>query len=82
MSVRSPVISSVIEIIAARAAIAIDVDEGVQLGSNGLGLDSIAIAEVLLDCERRFGVRMTDLLGGDAITIGRLTEHIEQNLPS
>jgi acyl carrier protein len=82
MSVRSPVISSVIEIIVARTAVAIDADEDVQLGCNGLGLDSIAIAEVLLDCERRFGVRMTDLLGGDAITIGRLTEHIEQNLES
>lgn len=80
MSVRSPLTSSVIEIIAARAAVRFDADEDLQLGSNGLGLDSIAIAEVLLDCERRFGVRMADLLDGDAITIGRLTEHIEQNL--
>lgn len=41
-------------------------------GSEGLGLDSIAIAEVLLDCERRLGVRMTDLLDGPPITVARI----------
>ena len=79
MNVHSPIASSILEIIACHAAISEDADEDTQLGSNGLGLDSISIAEVLVDCERRFAVRMMDLLNGDAITLGRLATHIEQN---
>jgi len=79
MNVHSRIASSLLEIIAAKAAVAPDVADETQLGANGLGLDSIAIAEVLLDCERRFGVRMTDLLDGEPITIGRLAARIEQD---
>lgn len=48
------------------------------LGGDGLGLDSIAIAEVLLDCEQRFGVPMIQLLDGEPLTLGRLIERLEQ----
>jgi acyl carrier protein len=48
------------------------------LGGDGLGLDSIAIAEVLLDCEQRFGVSVVQLLGERPLTLGRLVAHLEQ----
>ncbi len=44
------------------------------LGSDGLGLDSVAIAEVLMDCESRFGVELTDLLSDTPLTVGGLTD--------
>ena len=49
-------------------------NEDVALGANGLGLDSIAIAEVLLDCERRFGGSFADLLDRKPLTLGALIE--------
>ncbi|HEY0556116.1 MAG TPA: phosphopantetheine-binding protein [Thermoanaerobaculia bacterium] len=42
------------------------------LGAGGLGLDSIALVELLLDCEARFGGRPADLLTGPPLTIGSL----------
>jgi len=65
-------------IVAARVSRLSDSDliDDVPLGSEGLGLDSIAIAEVLLDCERRFGVRLTDLLDGPAITLARIAARV------
>ncbi|MBK5260362.1 MAG: acyl carrier protein [Thermoanaerobaculia bacterium] len=43
------------------------------LGSRGLGLDSIAIVEVLLECEERLGIVIaSDLLDGESLTVGRL----------
>jgi acyl carrier protein len=50
--------------------------DDVPLGAEGLGLDSIAIAEVLLDCERHFGVRLTDLLDGPPITVARIASRV------
>lgn len=47
-----------------------------QLGTGGLGLDSIAMVELLLDCERRFGVQTLDLLEGAPLTVGRLAAHL------
>ena len=45
------------------------------LGGDGLALDSIAIVEVLLECEERFGVVIAnELLTGGALTVGRLIE--------
>jgi acyl carrier protein len=65
---------SVRAIVIARVARLSDADlfDDVPLGSEGLGLDSIAIAEVLLACERRFGTRLSDLLDGPPITVGRI----------
>jgi acyl carrier protein len=50
----------------------------VPLGARGLGLDSIAIAEVLIDCEQRFGGAFADLLDGPAITAGALVARAEK----
>ena len=70
------------ELIAKRAPrvrdLHIDIDD-LPLGAEGLGLDSIAIAEVLLDCERHFGVRLAaDLLDGVPITARRIESRLEQ----
>jgi acyl carrier protein len=43
-----------------------------------LGLDSIAMAEVLLDCQQRFGVRTVDLLEGEPLTLRRLVTYVER----
>lgn len=52
-------------------------DDHLTLGVDGLGLDSIAIAEVLLECEMRFGIPFGGLLDDRALTVGRLTQHLE-----
>lgn len=47
------------------------------LGSAGLGLDSIALVEVLLECEDRFGVEMAaETLAESPLTVGLLAERI------
>jgi acyl carrier protein len=46
------------------------------LGPGGLGLDSIALVELLLDCERRFGLAgVAELLAGPPLTVGLLAAH-------
>jgi acyl carrier protein len=52
-----------------------DITPDTPLGSEGLALDSIAIVEVLLECEKHFGVVMAgDLLAGETLTVGHLIE--------
>lgn len=47
------------------------------LGPGGLGMDSIALVELLLDCEQRFGIpRPAELLEGEPLTVGRLIAHV------
>jgi acyl carrier protein len=51
------------------------------LGSGGLGLDSIAIVEVLLECEDRFGVEVAaGILAQSPLTVGLLIERIDEFL--
>ncbi|HEY2091575.1 MAG TPA: acyl carrier protein [Thermoanaerobaculia bacterium] len=47
-------------------------------GSTGLGLDSVVIVEVLLECEERFGVVIaTELLGqAEPLTVGAIVDAI------
>jgi acyl carrier protein len=52
------------------------------LGAEGLGLDSIAIAEVIVDCERAFQLRLADLLDGEPITIARIEARVECASPA
>ncbi|MEA2600259.1 MAG: hypothetical protein QOF89_1251 [Acidobacteriota bacterium] len=53
-----------------------------RLGTGGLGLDSIAMVELLLDCERRFGITVAaELLEGAPLTVGRLIAHVRGTLP-
>jgi acyl carrier protein len=55
--------------------------DDLPLGATGLGLDSIALVEVLLECEDAFGVSIaTELLAGPNVTIGSLIERIGEAL--
>jgi acyl carrier protein len=55
-----------------------ELSEQVSLGSEGLGLDSIEIVELLLDCEEQVGrdVNPDALLETGPISIGRLIDHL------
>lgn len=47
------------------------------LAAGGLGLDSISMAELLLDCQRRFGIPApVELLAETPLTLGRLVAHV------
>jgi acyl carrier protein len=54
--------------------------DDLRLGAGGLGLDSIAMVELLLDCERRFGVPVAGLLEGAPLTVGLLLCHLRDAL--
>lgn len=47
-------------------------DDELVLGADGLGLDSIAIAELVLACEVHFAVPLAHLLEAGPLTVGRL----------
>lgn len=52
--------------------------DDLSLGSGGLGMDSIALVELLLDCEQRFGLRGTaEILAGPPLTVGLLVAHVQ-----
>lgn len=54
-----------------------DLPGDLRLGSGGLGLDSIALVELLLDCEQRFGIpRPVGLLEGEPLTVSLLVDHV------
>jgi acyl carrier protein len=78
-----PSIDSIVrEIVRARISRAVPTEEltaDATLGS-ALGLDSISIAEVLLDCQQRFGVSMTALLESEPLTLRKLVAHLEQDM--
>jgi acyl carrier protein len=52
--------------------------DGVSLGSEGLGLDSIEIVELLLETEEQLGTNggAGALLEAGPVTIGRLIDHL------
>ena len=52
--------------------------DDVSLGSDGIGLDSIEIVELLLECDERLGngVRGEELLEAGPIRIGSLIDHL------
>ena len=51
--------------------------DDLPLASGGLGLDSIALVELLLDCEERFGtLGIEELLAGPPLTVGRLVDRV------
>lgn len=52
-----------------------ELGDDTDLGSEGLGLDSVEIVEVLLGCEERYGGSVGALLEGAPITFGRLVDH-------
>jgi acyl carrier protein len=50
----------------------------VSLGKHGLGLDSIEIVELVLDCEEQLGGggSAETLFDDGAVTVGRLIDHL------
>ncbi len=51
--------------------------DDVVLGRGGLGVDSVALVELLLECERRFSAPFdAELLADGPLTLGRLIEHV------
>jgi acyl carrier protein len=49
--------------------------DDMQLGSDGLGLDSVELAELLLGCEDRYGIPVDGLLELRSLTFGRVVDH-------
>jgi len=68
------------DLLRSRAPLARDRDElpdDLRLGPGGLGLDSISLVELLLECERRLGLRdVAGLLEGPPLTVGLLISHL------
>jgi acyl carrier protein len=53
------------------------------LGADGVGLDSIALVEVLLECEETFGVVIAaEILAGSPLTVGSLIEQLQARVPA
>jgi acyl carrier protein len=53
--------------------------DGIALGSGGLGLDSVAVVEILLACEEHFKVSLADeLLGAADLTVSALIDQVEK----
>lgn len=47
------------------------------LGNGGLELDSVALVDVLLECEEAFGITIAaEMLAAPSLTVGALIEHI------
>jgi acyl carrier protein len=80
MGVESGIDEAVRDLVRSRASLAqerSDLPDDLRLGAGGLGLDSIALVELLLDCEKRFGVpRVAELLAGPPLTLGHLVAHV------
>jgi len=72
--------SAVLDLLRSRAPLArghAELSEDLRLGAGGLGLDSISLVELLLECERRFGLRgVAELLEGPPLTVGILIAHL------
>ena len=53
----------------------VELSPELALGSGGLALDSVAIVEVLLECEEAFGVAIAaDVLAEPSLTVGSLID--------
>jgi len=61
----------------------VELRPGLPLGAGGIGLDSIALVEVLLECEETFGVAIAaEALAGSALTVGSLIEYLRMRVPA
>lgn len=74
---------SLLDLLRARSPLAqrLDLETGLTadlpLGTGGLGLDSIALVELLLEVEQRFAVAAAaELLAGPPLTVGLLLAHL------
>ena len=60
-----------------------EIGRDVPLGAGGLGLDSVAIVMLLLECESAWSVSFpAELLEQPPLTIGRLLDHLQQQKPT
>jgi acyl carrier protein len=50
--------------------------DDVPLSGPESGLDSIAVAEIVLECEEHFGVSLATLLESGLITITTIDDHV------
>ena len=56
-----------------------NLNDDTPIGPSGLGLDSVAIVELLVACEERFGVAFPDqLLDVHPLTLGTLVRHLQE----
>ena len=79
MRTGTDVAETVLDLVRSRAPLAGSgaLPHELRLGAGGLGLDSIAMVELLLDCEQRFGLTVvSELLTGAPLTVGRLLAHV------
>jgi hypothetical protein len=69
--------NAVLDLIRSRAPLAgsRELTDDLRLGAGGLGLDSIALVELLLDCERLGPLNVAELLQGPPLTVGLLVAH-------
>lgn len=75
------VTAMLIEVVQPRATRTLSPDDivaEIALGGDGLGLDSIAIAEVLIQCQERFGVDMLPLLERSPLTLRLIAVHLSR----
>lgn len=57
-----------------------ELDDDLDLGASGFGLDSISLVELMLVCEEEFGVPFPDTLFDDGpVTVGKLIKHVHQH---
>jgi acyl carrier protein len=79
MEARTTLDGEIRDLLRARIPLARELDElpdTLLLGAGGLGLDSIALVELLLDYEERFHLPPSlPLLDGPPLTIGALADH-------
>ena len=75
----SDVRDRVIEVLSRRAGLApAQANDETWLGDPGLGLDSVALLELVLECERSCRRRLAgELLQQQRLTVGRLTAALE-----
>jgi acyl carrier protein len=73
--------NAVRDLLRSRASLArglAELPDDLRLGAGGLGLDSISLVELLLECERRHGLRgVTELLEGPPLTVGILIASLQ-----
>ncbi|MGE0702651.1 MAG: acyl carrier protein [Vicinamibacterales bacterium] len=55
--------------------------EGLHLGTGGAGLDSIAMVDLLLDCEQRFAITISEqILADGSFTLGALVQAVRDRV--
>jgi acyl carrier protein len=80
MSLDSEAGRAIVEILRGRGYTG-EIGGDLPLGTGGLALDSIAIVEVLLACEERFGIVIaTELLAGKPLTVARLAGRMQRSI--